>query len=870
MTYRPPAIPYGWLYAEAASWPLASESSFNHQLKRIEHTQGILRGAAELVATDLIEALRPAARGLSVESLRQVATHAWFDGAGPSGSIVRYLTRLAEQHLVTSGDVIILREDGDRARTAARWRWLSFALPTDTLAAALAAARNVSKPAEGIDVMPRMLASRILGTDIAETHLHVGAAVSFAQLWSSIVATAGTLMPKTLKNEGRSPFGSRSRFVQRLLEAAIARLLLARFLRANQLGWAGSFDSHVRTTLQEVGNTTSWPAGSLDVAFRLDAVRHALVRAAVSMPLPEMRLLYRRITAVRAASKRTEPLDPMSSWLVRSESPDGAELLFQTRSIRYLLDHHDPEFSDLFWQYLRVRNVTYRHVVQSPGTAGLDWFARHYSRLSPLRRGLERSIYSSAIKLQSAGMTLGSIEMRTSPANSWVELRREAKTIARQAASVPLRRGKRPEVGLILHFIKEGTRRDGRTTMLHANPRSPAHGCRYGAWHYAKWREANSIARVLRYCPELLLVIRGIDVASRELTVPTWPLLPLFEFVRRASQSAAEVLRRARADWNVPPVRATAHAGEDYRTLTEGLRRVHELIEFGAIGAGDRIGHAIALADDPERWAMRVERSIQPKDERLDDLLWQIERYDRRELLDLDGRRSALSFEARQLAALIHGHDVAVEELLEARRLRHSPDVLERLGYPFMQSGITSRLSSSSSSHKAVDLLLEHLTDPGVFDRGLQPIEVTTTDDDVRFLSAAQRWMRRTIARLEITVESNPSSNLLIGDMVSLDSHPALQLQPLKNDGGADRVLLSINTDDPVTFATRLSDEYAYIYFALLRGGIDSDTAFRWISDRIRDGWTSRFTVPHSADATVLSEIGNKLSLRGEEIGITT
>jgi adenosine deaminase len=125
-------------------------------------------------------------------------------------------------------------------------------------------------------------------------------------------------------------------------------------------------------------------------------------------------------------------------------------------------------------------------------------------------------------------------------------------------------------------------------------------------------------------------------------------------------------------------------------------------------------------------------------------------------------------------------------------------------------------------------------------------------------LRKAQLSLRRELARLEITVETNPSSNLLIGDFREIDEHPLFQLQPLderKGDSNTN-VLLSINTDDPITFATRLSDEYAYIYFALLRAGVSSRDALAWL-ERIREtSWRSRFTLEASRSQRILTSIG--------------
>ena len=64
--------------------------------------------------------------------------------------------------------------------------------------------------------------------------------------------------------------------------------------------------------------------------------------------------------------------------------------------------------------------------------------------------------------------------------------------------------------------------------------------------------------------------------------------------------------------------------------------------------------------------------------------------------------------------------------------------------------------------------------------------------------------------------------------------------------------MISVNDDDPITFATRLADEYAHIYFALLRRGVATDAALAWLDEVREDGWRSRFTLAMSTDDEAL------------------
>jgi hypothetical protein len=327
-------------------------------------------------------------------------------------------------------------------------------------------------------------------------------------------------------------------------------------------------------------------------------------------------------------------------------------------------------------------------------------------------------------------------------------------------------------------------------------------------------------------------------------------LVPLFHRIDRAAVAAAAQLAYQKPTWQVPALRHTLHAGEDYRRLVEGLRRIHEPVEFGLLRPGDRIGHGFALGVDPARWARAARTIAQPREERLDDLLWELQRYGSAEWAPNAARLEFVRAQCVRLARLIYDTSIDPDTLIEARRLRHDPAFLARIDYPFM------RLQAPDA--ESYQIARRHLVDADVFERGQVPEIVSADSSEVAALQAAQRWLSGLLARLEITIESNPSSNLLIGDLLQLEDHPLFRLQPLPDQPCANghTVLVSINDDDPMSFATRLADEFSHLYFALLRRGLPAQDALRFIGTLRESGWRSRFTLPASADLDILQRLG--------------
>lgn len=490
---------------------------------------------------------------------------------------------------------------------------------------------------------------------------------------------------------------------------------------------------------------------------------------------------------------------------------------------------------------MRVRAQVFRWLVERPGTSGLDWFVRHYERIQPFRKALKRVAFEIALQHASDEVPVAAFEGRTAPEERWGDLRGEVLSIARQVRAMPSR--PRPEVGVVFHYLKREKDKLGRHQRLSATPAQIAHGARFGVWGSEITRQSLALARLLRLEPRFLLLARGLDLASNELAVPTWPAVEAVRRVRAASRVASGELRRAHG-LDVPPMRATYHAGEDFAHLAEGLRRVHELVEARLLERGDRIGHGLALGTDPARWVREHPVVEQQREDRLDDLVWELDRAAEGEVELPPRRLERVRDEVRSLAFKLYGEVVDEGALREARRRRN--EVADH-GFPFLRRGLDALRRSTDEADR---LLARYLSDEGVFWRGRVPVEVRVMPGDATLLAELQRWLVARLAALEVTVESCPSSNLVVGDLGAIVDHPSFRLQPRPGAADATPVSLpvSLNTDDPVSFATSLADEYAYVYGALLERGAAAEPSLAWLSARRRDGFRSRFTVRESAD----------------------
>lgn len=819
---------YAWIRACAEAWPLTSVEAHRRGVFALQRGEdGLLVRGSRPIMEEFVDWAQPRARGHSLRTLRELAERAWLpspaqgargDPTSPR-TLAMHVHDLAHELLSREGGRVVLKTGSDAAWAAERFRWISSRIPVDLLVT-IVCADGTARVAP-LDLLPPQVA-RALESSVAETHLHLGAATSFDQLWVALISRAA-----------QSDGAPRPRAWMASL--ALVRLMLGACIRRARAGTPGTLSAAMADLVPRTSPMRELVLGAIQTARALvlrDTLRSSSDERA--------RGLAGRLTqALRTVHSRLgvdASQDPLAS-LLGVPSAEADALLVRVLAVRARRDEPD-EVERLFWQYQRARVRQFGELVEEPSSSGLDWFGRATARGRVVRGAqLAEELLTQALRVESRGISLESLEVRVAPTKEWEwPAYRTIARAFRNARDAHTRTTRRDcEIALTLTLRKP--------EIIPDDPRA----LRAWKWFVEQREIVRRFGFALRAAPEILHVFRGLDVAGRELALPLWPVLPLIRWLRARSREVAANLYARWGPTAPPPFRVTFHAGEDFPRLIHGLRRVHELVEFGLLEPGDRIGHGMALGLDPAVAALRGPRVVQRADDRLDDLLWEMTRYREGHLSPEAGRRARVEGEAAELGAMIYGGDVDPWVLARARRLRHDARVLASHGFA-MNSGVQFASDRREGTRgDATELVRAYLQDVGVRVRGAEVVEVTARGDENVLVMQAQRWLRRVIALRSLTVETNPSSNLVIGDLPGVEAHPALLLFKARAEDDAEPVTISINSDDPLTFATSLADEYAYLYYALVRRGVASDLALTWI-DRVRaNGWRSRFSIPASA-----------------------
>ena len=880
------AIPFEHIEAEVAAFPIASEASFRSPpvfLDPATFRQKDLWRAAEREILGSIPAV-------PLDEFVAIRDRLWFGEtpdpgrAEPRISLVSYFRQLLEQYLDSQGRPVdqsspSAGNGGPSPEARLQWSWLCRALPPDLLRAARGIGTADDSPFPLSPDVGRLLREN----GFAETHLHLGVAADFSLLWANLMhALAVEEVPKDSLASPGACFKDGNDFAKWILWAAAMRLVLAEWLFDNARArtrdsaglldftsapWYRRTDAGLRSDLRRLMfELERGEEGELPLRFaRGRAIYRSLIR-----PLPFLRSRREERQRLRGRHRpgcledvfANDPLARVVGW--HRTSGASPETLFVGESLRYM-ERHDPddEYARFFWQVIRVRCLLYRHLVQRPLTPGLQWFVRFFSRIKAVRRTLPTAVLmQAAIRQSGGGEGLMSLEVRLGTKDNESECREIIHEVNGVRGVTPLllkqvrcftfhvtaaeagRRGFPNAHGIDHSYPGVPGDKRLRTRQDIGNPS----GFRFSRFYLQKRRHAQALVSVLRDFPSALRTFRGVDLCTDEAGVPVWVMAPLIRWVRESGRAASMKLRDDGCT-RVPPLRIAVHAGEDFVHLLTGLRRLDDAIQHLALEDGDRIGHAVALGLDPSTWFERTGRVVQTREERLFDLVWEWDFYANRGVDVGSGRLAYITGAIARLARDTFGRTHTPEEAAQFVHDLHDERQLKVQGFPDGSGRRTLRRISGGYDEKGSSILLEeYLRSTGAWRNGrvLETITLRDLEHEREALHNLQRALRQRVGTRGLTVEVNPSSNLLIGNLGDLEEHPIWRLRPVQADDDIPPLSVCIGSDDPLTFATTLPHEYQLLFDSIVLADQSHEVALGWLDHARETGMRARFTLPRS------------------------
>lgn len=526
----------------------------------------------------------------------------------------------------------------------------------------------------------------------------------------------------------------------------------------------------------------------------------------------------------------------------------------------------DRDFPSEFDQYLYAKGRFLREQTQFPNSGGgLQRFRQYLDRGEPLseKRGANRSIRFLRARLaRQATMALEcphlrQLELRIAPRKSIKDWVRFFKVW--ESAYENLGR-EREDIKFIVHFIRDTKKRsdqpqywalrkqmDRRTALLHLfrheDQREGALSEVFGSQPPGAAGRRDRTTGTATDAPKkepLARWIVGLDVANLERGCPPSVMIPFLKVLQGDFSLLDEPDRMPLEYWDrlqqrgqhthafsLPRLRQTYHAGEDFFHLVTGLRHIDVLIG-SVLQERDRIGHGLALGLDPDLWLKRNQGRVQVQNGvALDDLVW-IRQVGREVNALRAGLADELERAALRLSREIYGMNVSLADLQDA--------ALERRKFPPRQD--------ATNLEPAREIVRRECWDHGVSRRMVQladPDVLTLLNKQIPILRAVQQHLCDKVARKGIYIEINPSSNLVTGHVHDMSEHPLHSISDMSNG----RVRLTVNTDDPGVFATRIDQEFALVLDSLLQENErDIPKVMDFLDKMRRRGLESCFSAP--------------------------
>lgn len=534
------------------------------------------------------------------------------------------------------------------------------------------------------------------------------------------------------------------------------------------------------------------------------------------------------------------------------------ENVFIFYALKYIKEEkNDTMFSQLFLNYLRIRTNFFNHIVQNGATVkGLDYFKKFYHTASKsIAYTNTKHYYKTLFRTMFQDNFLKKLELRTSiNIKSFREdlinilsaykevidedfLHKNNENINKDYHEIG--EDTFPLFGLVIHLLKkEDIRAEEKCWHLHnKDTQSTAGELYFGLLQEEYISQVEALVSLRNEFPHLSQFILGLDAASGENDTPISVFAPVFD---KARGSNGQTLKSRDKNSNLIKNKSLAftfHAGEDFRHLLSGLRRIDEVIEFCKFHAGDRIGHGIALGVDTEYWRRTNPVVILPRGEYLDNLLWVWGIY-----------------------ANEKDYDPKINIYLENQIYTYASEVYENMNgitTPMLFKAYENRFKKFEVNKKYIDNesnspeifcirasdadtkiwnadKLNHVYHCKCYLKKLyEPIQVAVTDIDCGMILKIQEIIRKKVATKGIVVEVNPTSNVVIGEMDSLFDHHAYIINNILESKNT-KIMLNVNSDDPTVFNTNVSNELAYLYYGLLHKNVCKEDALAWI-DKVRD-----------------------------------
>ncbi len=524
----------------------------------------------------------------------------------------------------------------------------------------------------------------------------------------------------------------------------------------------------------------------------------------------------------------------------------------------------------LFYAYLLIKENIRAELIQANHNVGFHNFLLYQNRKESFveHTPFEEVYLRMAVRDTILNQHITKLEARITPKDSVDKVKnsivKNDNTILALEKSKEEKEELRNKYFYVCHFIKE---KDMALEQLEfvrdALPQFEAYYRHYRLRNDVR-NQAHALLEFRRRYEDLGRRIRGIDASSEEIVCRPEVFAQAFRFLRNLAVSHVDYMTGVVTQ--MPDLCITYHVGEDFLDIIDGLRAIDEAVVFLNMRCGDRLGHALALGVDVAEWyESKSGRILITQMDYLDNLVWlysiirkyRIEgcedalhyiekRYDEYfriiYLNNMDEAyycmvvEDAVKYYDERNIQNMYGNKTClfpINTYYDSWKLRGDNPEYFKKGFFELEASIKTEWDEYGINKdfpenyrirynpEAAYLYHMYHYNPRIKREGNKCVEIKVNLSIIKAVEKVQKKLQWVIAQKGIGIETNPSSNALIGTFKRYDKHP---IQNWYNNGlvtdhkqlaEAAQIQVSINTDDQGVFATYIENEYAYLALAL-------------------------------------------------------
>lgn len=729
----------------------------------------------------------------------------------------------------------------------------------------------------------------LLHKGIAETHTHVVGSIPFEQQWDWIAceiydnSMIGENLLKRISSHESIQFQQKScgyngDIVKLLKSAMLIRLLIMIYLVVGDIKKFDTFLIKIENSLDDLNKSRLYSiVRGVESAEYLNKLNDLDFKALIESL---QRIIYRQIMFSQINDMEhyfSERLyrDFIKKFGFNNKycSKEHVEYILQYQSIDNIKKNNDNNFKKAFLYYIRVKNFIHSFITQSTDIKGFLEF-QHFFKSQNAIYDIPSNMFSNIFQtylyenVKFLEIRIGHINLKTinNKYDKFTVLQdinvnglkvifyKTIKTFIKaylQFLNVNETLDVIPQAGLILHFNKR---------YDHSKKCWDSYFRTYddSFLRYKEFQEEcflnliifQEIRNELPYGQDYLI---GIDGASNELLTEPWVLAPVFRSVKDRYSNILK--NKAKNMYGIElqlrrDVGITYHVGEVFHSIASGLRHIDEVIDYYGFQNGERIGHGTILGVSIDNYISQQHIISLPAIELLDNLLWLYHLKSSHNLFN----NISISYFEEELWKIIHyiyndesGHlkaEITIHHLYKSYRKQFDElgsihDI--RNEYECNNHIMTSYCVFKVNKHWDENLLLLSRHCRCFLEKMSRIVQINVDNGIIKQIyEEAQQYLINKVSHKGIIIETNPVSNVNIGEIYGMQNHPIFALND-SFDQDYNRVLVSINTDDPGVFSTTLRNQYGFIQQMLYDRGIPMEKALQWIDRARGNGLNSSF-----------------------------